>query len=66
MPGGGLFTALFFVLAAIATIGAMVSLIEVPVAWLVEKGRVRRPAAAAITGALMLILLSGLGLIGRA
>ena len=33
----GLFTALFFVLTAIATIGAMVSLIEVPVAWVVEK-----------------------------
>jgi NSS family neurotransmitter:Na+ symporter len=56
MPLGGLFTALFFVLASIATIGAMVSLIEVPVAWLVEKGHVRRPAAAAITGAVMLAL----------
>jgi NSS family neurotransmitter:Na+ symporter len=56
IPLGGLFTALFFVLAAIATIGAMVSLIEVPVAWLVEKGHLRRPAAAAITGALMLAL----------
>jgi NSS family neurotransmitter:Na+ symporter len=53
IPGGGFFTALFFVLAAIATIGAMVSLIEVPVAWLVEKGHVSRPAAAAITGAAM-------------
>jgi NSS family neurotransmitter:Na+ symporter len=56
MPLGGLFTAVFFVLAAIATIGAMVSLVEVPVAWLVEKGRVGRPAAAAITGAVMLAL----------
>ena len=56
MPFGGLFTALFFVLAAIATVGAMVSLIEVPVAFLVEKGHVRRPAAAAITGAIMLAL----------
>ena len=58
MPGGAIFTALFFVLAAIATIGAMVSLIEVPVAWLVEKGHVRRPVAAVITGATML----GLGI----
>ncbi|MFL5273184.1 MAG: sodium-dependent transporter [Anaeromyxobacteraceae bacterium] len=56
MPLGGLFTALFFVLTAIATIGAMVSLIEVPVAWIVEKGRVRRPIAAAITGAIMFAL----------
>ena len=46
MPMGGLFTAVFFVLTAIATIGAMVSLIEVPVAWLVEKAHLRRPAAA--------------------
>ena len=38
MPLGGLFTMLFFVLTAIATIGAMVSILEVPVAWLIEKG----------------------------
>jgi NSS family neurotransmitter:Na+ symporter len=56
MPLGGLFTPLFFVLAAIATIGAMVSLMEVPVAWLVEKGHLRRPAAAALTAAVMLAL----------
>jgi len=56
MPGGGLFTALFFLLTAIATIGAMVSLIEVPVAVLVEKGHLRRPAAAALTGGLMFAL----------
>jgi NSS family neurotransmitter:Na+ symporter len=56
MAGGPVFTTLFFVLAAIATIGAMVSLIEVPVAWLVEKGRMRRPAAAILTGAAMFAL----------
>jgi NSS family neurotransmitter:Na+ symporter len=56
MPGGAIFTAMFFVLAAIATIGAMVSLIEVPVAWFVEKGHVRRPVAAVITGAIMLAM----------
>ncbi len=56
MPLGGLFTALFFVLAAIATIGAMVSLMEVPVAFFVEKGHVRRPAAAVITGGTMFAL----------
>ncbi len=56
MPLGGLFTALFFCLTAIATIGAMVSLIEVPVAWIIEKGQIRRPVAAAITGAVMFAL----------
>ncbi|GEJ55723.1 sodium-dependent transporter [Anaeromyxobacter diazotrophicus] len=56
MPLGGLFTVVFFVLTAIATIGAMVSLIEVPVAFLVEKGHVRRPVAAALTGAAMFAL----------
>jgi neurotransmitter:Na+ symporter, NSS family len=56
MPLGGVFTALFFVLAAIATIGAMVSLIEVPVAFFVEKGRMKRPTAAYLTGGAMFAL----------
>jgi NSS family neurotransmitter:Na+ symporter len=56
MPMGGLFTMVFFVLTAIATIGAMVSLLEVPVAWLIEKGHTRLPAAAALTGGLMFAL----------
>ncbi|MBL8966850.1 MAG: sodium-dependent transporter, partial [Spirochaetaceae bacterium] len=56
MPAGGIFTALFFVLASIATIGAMVSLMEVPVAWLAEKGRLSRKAAAAATGGAMFAL----------
>jgi NSS family neurotransmitter:Na+ symporter len=56
MPMGGLFTALFFVLAAVATIGAMVSLMEVPVAWIVERGHVSRTAAASLTAAAMLAL----------
>ncbi|HYD41826.1 MAG TPA: sodium-dependent transporter [Anaeromyxobacter sp.] len=56
MPLGGLFTVVFFVLAAIATIGAMVSIAEVPVAWLVAKRRVRRPVAAALTGGVMFAL----------
>ena len=34
----------------------MVSLMEVPVAWLVEKGHVRRPVAAVVTGATMFAL----------
>ena len=56
MPIGGLFTDVFFVLAAIATIGAMVSLIEVPVAWFVEKGHVRRPGRRGVTGGIMFAL----------
>ena len=53
MPMGGLFTMVFFVLTAIATIGAMVSLLEVPVAWLIEKGHNTPRTAAVLTGGLM-------------
>jgi NSS family neurotransmitter:Na+ symporter len=56
MPAGGLFTTVFFVLTAIATIGAMVSLIEVPVSWVVEKGHLGRKSAAYLTGLVMFIL----------
>ncbi len=56
MPGGAVFTTLFFVLAAIATIGAMVSLIEVPVAFLVERGGLRRRQAAVVTAVAMYAL----------
>jgi len=56
MPLGGLFTVVFFVLTAIATIGAMVSLIEVPVAWIIEKGHMKRGNAAMFTGVLMFAL----------
>jgi NSS family neurotransmitter:Na+ symporter len=56
MPLGSVFTMLFFVLTAIATIGAMVSLLEVPVAWIIEKGHTSRPTAAMITGGLMFAL----------
>jgi NSS family neurotransmitter:Na+ symporter len=47
---------LFFVLTAIATIGAMVSILEVPVAWIIEKGHMRRRGAAILTGGLMFAL----------
>lgn len=40
-------------LASIATIGAMVSLMEVPVAWIVEKGHATRPVAAVLTAVAM-------------
>ena len=76
MPLGGLFTVLFFLLAGIATIGAMVSLLEVPVAWLSERRRpLPRPKAALLTALGMLVLgipatlsngpLSGLKIFGR-
>ncbi|MGE5507251.1 MAG: sodium-dependent transporter, partial [Chitinophagales bacterium] len=47
MPLGRVFMALFFLLTAIAATGAMISLFEVPVAFLVERLRWRRPLAAA-------------------
>ncbi|MEJ5183811.1 MAG: sodium-dependent transporter, partial [Rectinemataceae bacterium] len=56
LPLGWLFTAMFFILAAIATIGAMVSLIEVPTAFLAEKGGMSRFKAAALSAAAMLVL----------
>lgn len=56
MPGGPFFTVLFFVLASVATVGAMASLFEVPVAWLVEKARFTRLTAALATGGTMFTL----------
>jgi NSS family neurotransmitter:Na+ symporter len=57
MPLGGVFMVLFFVLAAVAATGAMLSLIEVPVAFLNEQFKLPRAAGAIITAVL-------LGLIG--
>ncbi|HEY9054272.1 MAG TPA: sodium-dependent transporter [Rectinemataceae bacterium] len=56
MPLGSVLTVVFFVLSSIATIGAMISLVEVPVAWLSEKGRMSRPQAAILTAAAMFVL----------
>jgi neurotransmitter:Na+ symporter, NSS family len=57
IPLGGLFSTLFFLLASIATIGAMVSLLEVPVAWLSERrAAMRRPTAALLAGGIMLAI----------
>lgn len=56
MPGGPFFTVLFFVLAAVATVGAMASLFEVPVAWLVEKAKMTRLKAVLTTGSVMFAL----------
>lgn len=45
MPGGQFFTAIFFVLSAVAAIGAMLCLLEIPVAWLLETCKLPRPKA---------------------
>lgn len=45
MPFGHVFMVLFFVLTAVASIGAMLSLLEVPLALLTERFKIRRPLA---------------------
>lgn len=45
MPFGKVFLALFFMLSSIAAIGAMISLLEVPVAYLTEERKWSRTAA---------------------
>lgn len=49
MPLGNFFTVIFFLLTALAATGAMISLFEVPVAWLSGKMKLKRPAAVIIT-----------------
>ncbi len=56
MPLGSLFTVLFFSLAALAATGAMISLLEVPVAWLTGKTGLSRRRAVAITAAGIFVL----------
>ena len=57
MPGGTFFATLFFILSAIASTGAILSLLEVPVAWLSERFSLPRTKAVPI-------LLVGLVLLG--
>lgn len=57
MPFGRAFMSLFFALVSIAATGAMISLYEVPVAFLAERLRWRRPLASLVTG----VTLLGLG-----
>ncbi len=45
MPFGGIFMVIFFILTAIASIGAQISLVEVPVAFLEEKFHLGRKKA---------------------
>lgn len=53
MPFGGVFLAMFFTLAAIAATGAMISLLEVPVAYLTEEWRWSRVKATVVSAGIM-------------
>lgn len=58
MPGGVIFMTTFFVLTAVASVGAILSLLEVPVAILSERYSMGRKKAAALT--VLAILLMGI------
>ncbi|MEI7431216.1 MAG: sodium-dependent transporter [Betaproteobacteria bacterium] len=49
MPGGSIFMTLFFILTAVASVGAMLSLLEVPVAILSERYQLGRKVASLYT-----------------
>jgi NSS family neurotransmitter:Na+ symporter len=53
MPFGQVFLTMFFLLAAIAATGAMISLLEVPVAYLTEDKKWSRPAATIVSAGTM-------------
>ena len=59
MPGGQVLLAAFFILTAIAATGAMLSLMEVPVAILHERWGLTRPRATLLT--LFVLMLPGAG-----
>jgi NSS family neurotransmitter:Na+ symporter len=61
MPGGNLVGALFFVLLMFAAITSAISLLEPPVAWMVENKKIDRVQAARLSGAIAWFL--GLGTI---
>ena len=56
MPGGQIFTVIFFALSAIAATGAMLSLLEVPVAWLTETYGLPRPRATVLAVVFLMLL----------
>src|SRR5690606_32874172 len=61
MPGGNLVGALFFVLLVFAAITSAISLLEPPVAWMVENKKIDRVQAARLSGAIAWFI--GLGTI---
>ncbi|WP_432720425.1 sodium-dependent transporter [Jeongeupia wiesaeckerbachi] len=56
MPGGRIFMTLFFILTAIASLGAMLSILEVPVAMMTERWSYSRKKATLITLAVVALL----------
>ena len=58
MPGGTLFMTLFFILTAVASVGAILSLLEVPVAILTERFGVGRKQASVYT----ILMIAALGI----
>jgi len=56
MPFGHIFMVLFFILAAIAATGAMLSLLEVPVAFLNERVGMSRTKATILTAVLLAVI----------
>ncbi len=62
LPFGGVFVVMFFVLAAIAATGAMLSLVEVPVAFLNERAGLSRAAATILTVVLIGVVGTGAAL----
>jgi len=56
MPFGNIFVVLFFVLGAIASTGAMLSIMEVPVAYLHQRFALSRFKATAVTVALLALI----------
>lgn len=56
MPGGSVFVVLFFVLTAIAATGAMLSIVEVPVAYLTGQFNMQRRNATILTLVLLAIM----------
>jgi NSS family neurotransmitter:Na+ symporter len=56
MPGGAVMAVIFFGLLAAAALTSAVSLLEVPVAWLVERGTTSRPRATVLVALVVLVL----------
>lgn len=56
MPFGNIFMVLFFILAAVAATGAMISLVEVPVAYISEQFKMSRAKAAVLTTILLAVV----------
>ncbi len=56
MPLGPLFSLIFFVLVFIAALTSSISILEMPVAYIIEKKNVSRPKAALLVGAIAFVL----------